>query len=138
MKTISNKMILMFFGLIIMKQMQSQSLNISTNITGSGGNQISVNYVLLCSDGHVYSGYGSTIKERLQLNNTYSIIFSKQGYKSKTVHISTFVMGSKTFNFNFNIELEELPGSDYGKLLQTQMVKVFYDNEKNNFNYKTL
>jgi hypothetical protein len=131
-------MILMFFGLIIMKQMQSQSLNISTNITGSNGNQISANYVLICSDGNVYSGYGSTIKERLALNNTYSIIFSKQGYKSKTVYISTFVTDSKTFKFNFNVELEELPGNDQGKLQQIQIVKVFYDNEKNNFNCKTL
>jgi hypothetical protein len=129
MKTIKTKMILMFFGLMVMKHMQSQSLTIFGRITNLDGKEISATYELLCSDGTTYSGFGCSIKERLQLNSNYTITFSRLGYKSKTLSISTYVNKSKNYNMRFGVELEE---SDKGGPLH---IKVSYNSEKNSFNY---
>jgi hypothetical protein len=138
MNSIKQKLVLGLLGLLIVTKINSQSLHLNGRIQDTSKSKITAHYVLMCDGKEVISRNGSKLKLKLEPNKVYKLTFSKPGYVSKSISLSTFSQKqSGKFTFNFNVTLKEVPSENlYAQKDVKNVADVFYDSNVKGFNYK--
>jgi hypothetical protein len=135
MNSIKQKIVTGLLGLLMVTKMNSQTLRINGRIQDASKNKITAYYVLTCNGKEVESHSGSKLKLKLEPNKVYRLTFSKPGYLSKSISLSTASQKQHgNFTFKFNITLKPLPEE---KLVAQRNAKnvgnVFYDSNIKGF-----
>ena len=125
---------LVFLGL---NGLNAQRLTIKGEFVNSDDYALNAHYVIKAGDKHVACGDADKIKLKLELNKSYSLTVSKPGYKSKTVHFSTYTNYEKKFCFSFLVLMIEEPKLDPKQNETSDFVAgdVFFDSNVSDFNY---
>jgi hypothetical protein len=84
----------------------------------------------------VQSAYSDVLKLKLVLDQNYKLHIYRSGYQAKLISFSTIAPVSKKFRFDFTISLHKLPGTSDKEPTKTAGF-VFYDEQKELFNYRT-
>jgi hypothetical protein len=122
--------------LVCLTNIQAQRLSIKGAFVNSDDDALTAHYVIKSGDKHIACGDANKIKLKLELNKNYSLTVSKPGYKSKTVHFSTYTLYEKKFSFSFLVLMFEEPILDPKQNENDAFVAgdVFFDGNVSDFN----
>jgi hypothetical protein len=112
----------------------AQVLVLKGHVKNSGDEAIKGYYELRNSCKQLAIGHSSKLKLKLELNEIYTLIFSKPGYQSKSIVISTFADTSWWHVFKFDVTLKRL---NVMADMDPEIVagSVFYDPSISDYNY---
>ncbi|MBL7930299.1 MAG: hypothetical protein JNL60_00270, partial [Bacteroidia bacterium] len=117
------------------KRLVSQSLILEGYMKDSGNKNIRAYYELRTACQLVAMGQGSKVRLKLKRREVYTLTFSKPGYQSKTIFISTYANNFYWYSFSFDVHLEP---ADQNRNVEPLITAgdIFYNRNLSNYDYK--
>ncbi len=120
--------------LILSSAISAQSLVIKGKIHDKNGKKIQAHYELSDEQETVLSGENHKMKYRLELNRSYVLKVSCEGFETKTIRFITYTEEQETFTLNFEVVLE--PTVPTVAVSAPKGGNVFFDQRIGTFNYR--
>lgn len=107
MKSFQSKIILLVLFVISMNRLSAQQMQVKGEFVSVIDRPLLSRYVIKSNGVTVASGRSKKIKVKLDINKNYSLTVIKAGYKSKTVHFSTFRAENLDVNISFLVLMQK-------------------------------
>ena len=139
--------ILLFFGMSSFAQKEDKVLETLGIVQDEKGEKISDVLVVVTKDpaGSLVEKLSTSRNGKftlvLNLNREFTITFSKEGYITKKISVNTKVVNNKEpyFQYPYTLILGKTVSKNYGpEILGKPIVKVFYDQNKREFDFDSL
>lgn len=131
MKNLTQKLIITILFIVAFGFLNAQSLIVNANVVGVRHDKMKGDYVLKCDNKEIKSGKASKLILGLEKNHLYSLTFSKEGYKTKSIDISTFEFNDQEFALDFDLVFERLEVEKIeGASTDSKVALVFYNQDK--------
>jgi hypothetical protein len=137
MKNSTHKLIATLLFIFSVGFLSAQSLIVKATVIGKRQEKMKCHYVLKNDNKEIKSGNTSKLFLGLEKNHLYSLTFSKDGFKTKTIDISTFDFNEQEFALDFDLILERL---DVEKIesssTNSKVAFVFYNHDKKRIDFQ--
>jgi hypothetical protein len=114
----------------------AQALVVKGHVKNSDNKSSTAFYTLSNSYETLEFGTCSKLKLKLGFNDCYFLTFSKKGFRSKTITISTFSSDSSRYRISFDVVLIPCSENDAQEFDQIAG-RIYYDKRHNDYNFKT-
>ena len=114
MKTIQKKFIILLLFVLSLNRLSAQQMLVKGAFVNNTERTLFSRYVIKTDGITISSGRAKKIKVKLDINKNYTLTVIKPGYKSKTVHFSTFNAENMDVKVSFLVLMQKetlLPGS---------------------------
>lgn len=135
MKTTGLKLLTILLLLTLAKPWAAQVLVLKGYIKTAEAQNTNGYYELRNACNLLAMGHGSGVKLKLQPNQVYTLKFSKPGFQSKTIVISTFANNNYWYRFSFHVVLNRITPENMTEPLVTAG-SIFYDEKTGDYNYQ--
>lgn len=137
MKTQYLKTLACMLFLILEHMALSQSLIIDGRFVDDHDEKVAAKYTLMCNGQIIKVGVKKRLKMKLSLNQEYTLMVSKEGFKARSVKFSTNTKIDDNFIFLFDVILSNIdPQLDNETIHENTYVVVYYDAEMDEFSYR--
>ena len=130
MKTIQHKFIILVLIILSINRLSAQQMLVKGEFVSVVDRPLLSRYVIKTNGTTVASGRSKKIKVKLDINKNYTLTVIKPGYKSKTVHFSTFSVENFDLNISFlvlmqkeSMNMESLNKTDFASEQRTIITK---------------
>lgn len=114
--------------------MCAQSLTLKGQVKNAGNETTSACYTLYNPYELLQVGTCQELRLELTDGDSYTLTFSKPGFRSKTIQISTFCDNHSKYRLSFNVTLMPLKEADTPEADEVAG-KIYYDIKKSDYNY---
>ena len=107
MKTIQHNFIILVLIILSINRLSAQQMLVKGEFVSVVDRPLLSRYVIKTNGTTVASGRSKKIKVKLDINKNYTLTVIKPGYKSKTVHFSTFSVENFDLNISFLVLMQK-------------------------------